>query len=75
MVFLSHKIRLIEEVAEVSGLLEDNPGGRPETYMHDERIKHACEQCLPEPSKVGSSSAKDAYLFLKQTVYNNSNSY
>jgi hypothetical protein len=65
----------LEEVAEVSGLLEDNPGGRPETYMHDERIKHACEQCLPEPSKVGSSSAKDAYLFLKQTVYNNSNSY
>jgi hypothetical protein len=61
----------LEEVAEASGLLEENP----ETYMHDERIKHACEQCLPEPSKVDSSSAKDAYLFLKQTVYNNSNSY
>ncbi len=61
----------LEEVAEVSGLLEDNP----EIYVHDEGIKHACEQCLPEPSKVDSSSAKDAYLFLKQTVYNNSNSY
>ena len=56
----------LQEVAEVSGLLDDNP----EVYIHDERIKHACEQCLPEPSKVCSASAKDGYLFLKQNIYN-----
>ena len=57
-------------MADVLGLLEDNP----DIYIHDERIKHACEQCLHEPSKVDSVSAKDAYLFLKQNISNDINS-
>lgn len=75
----------LEEVAEVSGLLEENPA----IYIHDERIKHACEQCLPEPFKmkinahlmvhqiyfdepfkVDSVNAKEACLFLRENILN-----
>lgn len=57
----------LQEVAEVSGLLERTDS---EHHVDEERIKQACEQCLPHPSIIESVNAKEAYLFLKRNLQN-----
>ena len=57
----------LQEVTEVSGLLECIPDGI------SPQLRRECEYHIPAPSTIESCKAKLAYLFLKQNVTVNEN--